>query len=181
MKLVEPIRDINKLNEILVALRKSGYRNYLLGLIGFNTGLRISDIRLLTAGDMRGRNGYKIIQKKTKKTKFLYLDGIKKEIDLWIENLSDDDFLFPSRKDRNLPITRVQAYRIISKAAEECGLTNIGTHSLRKTFGYHYYNRTKNIALLMQIFGHTSEAVTLRYIGINQDVEKESLEGFRLG
>ncbi|WP_252456770.1 hypothetical protein [Macrococcoides canis] len=51
----------------------------------------------------------------------------------------------------------------------------MGTHSMRKTFGYHYYKKTKDIALLMDLFNHSSQFVTLRYIGINQDVINESI------
>jgi len=41
---------------------------------------------------------------------------------------------------------------------------------MRKTFGYHYYKKTKDVALLMDLFNHSSQSVTLRYIGINQEV-----------
>jgi integrase len=46
----------------------------------------------------------------------------------------------------------------------------IGTHTLRKTFGYHFYQRTKDVAMLQQIFGHSASSITLRYIGINDDM-----------
>ncbi|MCQ9844315.1 site-specific integrase, partial [Staphylococcus aureus] len=55
------------------------------------------------------------------------------------------------------------------------GLSEIGTHSMRKTFGYHYYKQTKDVALLMAVFNHSSQYITLRYIGINQDVMNESI------
>ena len=41
---------------------------------------------------------------------------------------------------------------------------------MRKTFGYHYYKKTKDIALLQNIFNHSSSAITLRYIGITDDL-----------
>ncbi len=69
----------------------------------------------------------------------------------------------------NNPISRVQAWNIINDAAEELGIDNIGTHSLRKTFGYHQIKRGTSITLLMKMFNHSSEAITLRYIGITQD------------
>jgi len=46
---------------------------------------------------------------------------------------------------------------------------------MRKTFAYHYYKKTKDIALLMNLFNHSSQSVTLRYIGINQDVINDSI------
>ena len=58
------------------------------------------------------------------------------------------------------------AYQIIrSMGIKE----KIGTHTLRKTFGYHAYIKTKNIALIQKLLNHSSPSVTLRYIGITQD------------
>ena len=42
----------------------------------------------------------------------------------------------------------------------------IGTHTLRKTFGYHAYNNGYDITLIQKLFNHSSQSVTLRYIGI---------------
>lgn len=72
------------------------------------------------------------------------------------------------------------AYKILSGTAAEFGLGEIGTHTLRKTFGYHMYMQTKNIALLMEIFNHSSERVTLRYIGVNQDAIDKAMQKFRI-
>ncbi|MDI6508921.1 tyrosine-type recombinase/integrase, partial [Bacillus wiedmannii] len=76
------------------------------------------------------------------------------------------------------PITKVQAYRILNNCADMVGLENIGTHSMRKTFGYHYYKKTKDVAYLMTIFNHASQEVTKRYIGITQDEIDASMQGF---
>nr|WP_231690017.1 tyrosine-type recombinase/integrase [Cytobacillus solani] len=56
----------------------------------------------------------------------------------------------------------------------------MGTHTLRKTFGYHFYQKYKDVAVLQQIFNHSSPAVTMRYIGINQDIMDEAVDGFSL-
>ncbi|GEQ34220.1 hypothetical protein B795N_21020 [Marinilactibacillus psychrotolerans] len=44
-----------------------------------------------------------------------------------------------------------------------------------------YYKKTKDVATLMEIFGHSSEKITKRYIGINEDEISETLLNFRLG
>lgn len=59
-------------------------------------------------------------------------------------------------------------------------LEAVGTHTMRKTFGYHYYKRTKDVATLMEIFNHSAPSITKRYIGITQDEIDKSLEDFML-
>ena len=176
MKTVEPIRDIGKINQMISELMKSGFRDYLLFAVGIGTGFRISDILKLKVEDVKNKSHITIIEKKTKKLKeaFLYPD-LKRNIDKYIINLSDNEYLFKSQKGTNKPISRVQAYRILSKAAKAIGLDSIGTHSLRKTFGYHHYKTNKDVAVLQDLFNHSAPSVTLRYIGINKDVRDESV------
>ena len=93
--------------------------------------------------------------------------------------------MFKSKKgDR--PITRVQAYRIISRACEKAGITTkIGTHTLRKTFGYHIWHnandKEKAIVMLMVIFNHTSVSTTKKYIGIMGEEVEDVFNGLNLG
>jgi integrase len=60
------------------------------------------------------------------------------------------------------------------------GLEEIGTHTLRKTFGYHFYLETHDIGLLQELFNHSSPKITLRYIGITQDTVDNAYENFCL-
>ena len=46
------------------------------------------------------------------------------------------------------------------------GNHSIGTHTMRQMFGYTYYQATKDVATLMEIFNHSSQKTTLSYIGI---------------
>lgn len=85
-----------------------------------------------------------IREKKTgKKKRFPINAELREIINTYIKGKKDEYPLFPSRKTgRN--IDRVQAYRILNRAAAEVGLAEIGTHTLRKTFGYHFYKRYKD-------------------------------------
>ena len=81
----------------------------------------------------------------------------------------------------NNRLGRSAAYRIINGACRVVGIKeNIGTHTLRKTFGYHHYRKFKDIALLQKIFNHYSPSVTLRYIGIDQEEINKSYMNFIL-
>lgn len=72
-------------------------------------------------------------------------------------------------------------YRILYDAADFLGRDDIGTHTIRKTFGYHNYKQFKDVAISQEIFNHSAPSITMRYIGIRQDEINESLADFRLG
>ena len=66
-------------------------------------------------------------------------------------------------------------------SCKEAGLQErVGTHTMRKTFGYHHYQKFKDVAMLQKIFNHSSPQITLRYIGIEQDQIDESYSNFIL-
>lgn len=183
MELVEPIRDKNKIEEIKAVLSKSGTRDLLLFVFGINSGLRISDILPLKKSDVV-TGTVTIKEKKTGKTKQFPLNSAIQEIlKPYIETLSDDDFLFKSRQaNGKCPyMTRQQAYNIINKAAKAVGINGkIGTHTLRKTFGYWFYQQSHDVALLQDILNHAAPSITLRYIGINQDIKNQAYLNFAL-
>ena len=94
--------------------------------------------------------------------------------------MAEGEFLFKSRKGENKPITTTQAYRIMEIAAYRAGIDNVGTHTMRKTFGYWHYKQFKDVALLQEIYNHSSPSITLRYIGINQEDIDKSYQNFSL-
>lgn len=111
---------------------------------------------------------------KTGETQRFYLNKqVEETIINYLQTVEfkQSDYLFKSKKD-NLPITRQQAYRIINVAAKEAGIEgNVGTHTLRKTFGYHAYKKGVAISIIMSILQHHSKSETLRYIGIEKTEE----------
>lgn len=189
MNLVEPIRDLNKIEEMKKVLLEQGKgkRNYLIFKVGINIGLRISDIIKLKVSDIRYENGtmrddITIIEKKTNKKKvFRFNAELKDELDNYTKNMKQFEYVFKSRNGVNQPLTRVQVYRFLNEAAK---LTKIehafGTHSLRKTMGYFFYLKYKDVATLQTIFNHSSPSITLRYIGISQDEINDMYEEFSL-
>ena len=186
MNTVQPIRDREKLETLKEELKKNGTRDYMLFYTGINSGMRVSDIVKLTRDDVRNSDGsmkqhIAVIEKKTGKQKrFPLCNGLLVEMEKYTKNMKLGEYLFKSRKGNNRPITTVQAYRIISEAAKRIGLEDIGTHTMRKTFGYWHYQQYKDVAILQEIFNHSSPSVTLRYIGINQDNIDKSYINFSL-
>lgn len=173
MNSVEPIRDVKKIQEMKEALAYYGSeRDVFLFNLGINCGLRVSDMLRLKKKDIKDYT-INLREQKTRKQKKIPLYHLEEDIDRYIQFLDDEDYLFKSNKldsdGNSKSISRVQAYRILNHSAKSIGLSDIGTHSMRKTFGYHYYKKTKDVALLMDLFNHSSQSVTLIYIGINQD------------
>ncbi|RDE34161.1 site-specific integrase [Parageobacillus thermoglucosidasius] len=180
MNFVQPIRDPEKIEAIKRFLKEQNERNYMLFLIGINTGLRISDILKLKVGDVKGTH-ISIREKKTGKQKRIRITpSLKRELKRYIEGKNDDEYLIKSRNGRNKPIGRSMAYKILRKTAERFHLDEIGTHTLRKTFGYHFYQQTKDVAMLQEIFNHSSPAITLKYIGVNQESMDRAMTKFKI-
>lgn len=179
MELVQPIRDKSLIEKMKSELLRNGKRDYMIFVVGINTGLRISDILTLKVNDVKGSHII-LREEKTDKTKRINISNIRDELDNYIDGMGDNDYLFASRKGDNKPITRVQAYRILNNVAGKIGIEEVGTHTLRKTFGYHFYQKTKDVALLQELFNHSAPSVTLRYIGINQDIMDKAMDNFKL-
>ena len=184
---MEPIRDKAVINRIAEALKDdqtaAGKRRYLLYMFGLYLGRRISDLLKLKVGDVFGKDKFVIKEKKTGKQIELFITkNLKAAIKDRLSGLDTDDYIFASsRPDRitkkQKPVDRRTAYRDI-QAIKAIGNFpadyNLGTHTLRKTFGYHYYQATHDIAGLMKLFNHTKEETTLIYIGIASDEVKQT-------
>ncbi|WP_066048858.1 tyrosine-type recombinase/integrase [Robertmurraya korlensis] len=175
MEYVEAIRDTGKIKAIKKYLKDQSVRDYLLFVLGINTGLKISEILTIKWSDILNENGSikNFLEREEQKIPIYVNSKVKQAISLYLSSISYhySDYVFKSSKT-NEPITRQQAYRIINKAAKHVGIEgNIGTHSMRKTFGYHAYKKGIAIALLQKIFHHTSSSETLKYLGIKKEEE----------
>ena len=176
MEFVQPIRDLKKIETIKKMLKQQNLRDYCLFVVGINSGLRISDLLKLTVSDVIDGNKLKdrirLREKKTNKFKdFPLSDNAKSALKEYLKtrDYNENEPLFISRKNKGF-LLRQQAYKIINNVAKEVGIKEkIGTHTLRKTFGYHAYNNGYDITLIQKLFNHSSPSVTLRYIGITQD------------
>lgn len=178
MKYVEPIKNKKTIGRILTYTKKQSERNFIMLMLGFYTGLRISDILNLKVRDVYRKRHIYLKEGKTDKNK---LFPINKELKLYLDNYCKGkeqyEYLICSREGINKPITRQRAYQIVKETCEMFGLEHMGCHTLRKTFGYHHYNQYKNIALLQKIFNHSKPSITLIYIGIEQQEIDASVEG----
>ncbi|EPH92129.1 site-specific recombinase, phage integrase family [Enterococcus faecalis 06-MB-DW-09] len=179
---VKPIKDKEVLKNFASELlrNKHGQRDYTIFVFGVYTGLRISDILNLKVNDVKGKLKTDIIEKKTGKKRTLNLMQLTNQIIIYLDEEHDgqSEWLFPSPRDNTKHLATHQFYKIMQKTAESLNLDYIGTHSLRKTFGYSYYKKTKDLTSLMKILNHSYQSVTLRYIGIEEEELQSSLDNF---
>ncbi len=179
MQYVQPIRDKKTIQRMKAILKSRSYRDYALFTLGINSGLRVSDLLNLKVSDVLDDKGkikdrITLREKKTGKAKDFPVGATaKKALQEYLgntKNLDKEGYLFPSRKKGNGSISRVQAYRILNEAARLAGLEErIGTHTLRKTFGYHAYRMGLDLSVIQKLMNHSSPGITLAYIGITQD------------
>lgn len=177
---VFPIKSKRDYNKFIKALKPG--RDRWLAQLGTAFGLRISDLLLLKIGELRGQKSITLREKKRKKKRVITFSPSVLKIVSQLKG-DDDDYIFASRKGGK-PITRVQAYRILSDAAKQAGIYekigSIGTHSLRKTFGYRLYENGVDITRIMSMLNHSSERETLKYIGITADEISEAYESIEV-
>ncbi|MDO5307318.1 MAG: tyrosine-type recombinase/integrase [bacterium] len=179
MSTVEPIKNISDLRKIEKLLAKN-MRDLILFDLGINCGLIISDILSLDIKNVKNKNNIELFEKKTGKYKKFPLNS--KMITLlydYVKNKDENEPLFKTVYNNRMD--RITAYRILKQA---CSCLNInikvGTHTLRKTFGYHFYKKFDDIVLLQKIFNHSTPNTTLRYIGLEQEEIDEKYMQFIL-
>jgi integrase len=181
MALTEPIRDPKQVMAFLGYYRKRGQlRNQVLVTVALHTALRISDVLKMQCEDVydfetgRVRKGLSLVEKKTGKRKTLVLHKtIVKALEAYLPMAKKGEPLFIN-VSTGKAISRIHAYRLIAEAANAVGVVHkVGCHSLRKTFGYHSWTSGTSPVVLMEIFNHSSYAVTKRYLGVSQDDQNE--------
>lgn len=168
MSTVEPIRKLSHIKKIEEVL-SDNKRDLLLFTVGINSGLRISDILSLNVADVKNKSHICIEEKKTGKQKRIAINAkLRSMFSEYTKDVSNDSPLFTTKfKNR---MNRISAYTIIKEACEKIGLSDrFGTHTMRKTFGYHHYKKYHDIVMLQKLFNHSSPQITLRYVGIEQD------------
>ena len=171
---VEPIRELRDIKSIKKLLGDNP-RNFCLFVLGINSNLRASDLLQLTAGqvrDLHTGDEFSLIEKKTKKERRITLNkSAAKAIQALLDtqNIADDQPLFFSQRGKVLTVPSVN--RLVKSWCRAINLKgNYGSHTLRKTFGYHQrVQLNTGVPELMVMFNHSSQKQTLDYLCIQPD------------
>jgi len=202
----EPIKDMADIIRISQYLIRNGrYRDNMLFIVGINFGLRVSDLRELRFSylineDSTFRDRCVVFEKKTrntrkrKKNRYITINtAVIEAVTLYLEhtpNVHLSDYMFRSvsgnSKNLDAPLTPMSIDRILKGIAKDLGLGNrMSTHTLRKTFAYHQMvmsgNDPRKLLLLQKMFGHSTAAQTLDYIGITSEEIDEAYRNLNLG
>lgn len=190
----EPIKNIQDIAAVSEwFLEQERYRDNMLFIVGINFGLRVSDLLSLRFShliddEFRFKTSFPILEKKTsntrkvKKNRYITInDAVVDAVTLYLEHTPGvhlSDYMFTSNsnhgKNQNKPLSRMSVHRILKEVADALGLDiMVATHTLRKTFAYHQMlisnHDPRRLLLLQKIFGHSSVAQTLDYIGITKE------------
>lgn len=200
---IKDMKDIIRISQFLISRQR--YRDNMLFIVGINFGLRVSDLRTLRFthlinDDCTFRDSFAILEKKTrntrkyKKNRYITINtAVVEAVTLYLENTPNvrlDDYLFRSEsnngKNENSPLSKQAIDQMLKGIARDLGLGNrMATHSLRKTFAYHQMvmsgNDPRKLLLLQKMFGHSTSAQTLDYIGITGEEIEDAYRKLNLG
>ncbi|MFR0560852.1 site-specific integrase [Limosilactobacillus mucosae] len=195
-QIVLPIKDDEALKQVQDTLLnnfKSGRRNYTIFQVGKATLLRVSDVLRLKQADVFDDYGAIkqhafIKDKKTGKQNTLYLKPVMMDLVMYQQWLKRNgyegttEWLFPSTTRPQKHIDERQFYNVMAKVGYLLDINYLGTHTMRKTGAYRVYVQSNyNIGLVMKLLNHSSEAMTLAYLGLDQVSREHMLDKIDFG
>jgi integrase len=176
---VEPITELKDIRLIKKTLHENP-RDLCLFMVGINTNLRASDLCRITVEmveNLKVGDDLVLYEKKTGKERRITLnkdcvDSIQRLIHSLKPSLTDNSQLFRGRQG---DIDTKGVNYLVKKWTRNINLKGrFGSHTLRKTFGYHMRVQNKvSIPILMTIFNHNTQKQTLDYLCVQPDELKE--------
>jgi len=191
MKGCRPLTD-QEVNRVLESFDgKYAVRDKALFVLGVKSGFRISELLSLQRRDVcqAGRLVDRVtvcrrnMKKKVEGRTILLHPEAKAALGVWLEQLradgymTADAFVFQSRKGRNRPISRVQAWRVLNRVYEVNEMTGqLGTHSMRKTFADRVYEHLgHDLAKTQRALGHRNINSTVQYLSFREEEIDEAI------
>ena len=186
---VLPIKDTNTLHEVEETLLhnfKFGRRNYAIFKLGLVTMLRVSDLLSLRRNEVFNdddsiKSQAFTVDQKTQKHNILYLKPAIYDLSIYIKWLNEHDpeskWLFPSSQHHDQHVSIKQYYKVLKQVGDLLGIDYLGTHTMRKTGAYRVYVQSHyDIALVMELLNHSSQKMTLKYLGLDQVSKEKKLD-----
>lgn len=181
---VDPIRnpeDIERIRNLL----KDRLRDLCIFDVGINTNLRAGDLLSIKVGQVRylkPGDCLELREQKTRKKRVVFINArsyhsiqallnSKK-----MKHSKNDEYIFKSRiGGGKLRVNSLNS--IIKKIGKDLNIkSNLGCHTLRKTWAVQlYFNQGVSLAHIMKFMNHSSERISLQYLGITPQSEIDIL------
>ena len=195
---IKDIKDVERCKEFLKKradeappkYKKSYAKDLLLFKIGINVGLRASDLlkiqweHVFKPGTKKFNKYFTLKEKKTGKTRETYInDSFRAAIKEYLTYVPDtklEGYIFTNRQGEQLSDESIN--KLMKLLQNMLGSEfPFSTHTLRKTFAYHLYiNSGKDLGLTQKILNHSSSYVTLKYIGLESEVQEKAYNNLNL-
>ncbi len=133
----------------------------------YSSGIRVSEISVLSLDDINIKEGFLKVSGKGKKERIVPIgskavDAIKSYLAERITLKSNDNFLFLNRNGSRLTDRGIR--RIVVKYARMIGISGkIGPHLLRHTFATHLLQSGADLRVIQELLGHSSLSTTQKY------------------
>ena len=193
-QIVLPVKDqqVQRLIEqTLLNGSKAGRRNYTIWRVGVKTMLRVSDVLNLRKADVFNPDGTVVSELrttdiKTGKVNRPFIAKAALELERYHDWLDEQgivsEWLFPSLEDHNKAISTKMFYKVMRQTGDLLNVPYLGTHSMRKTGAYQAYEQSgHDIAFVMMLLNHSSQAMTLKYLGLDRETLNEKMAGLDFG
>ena len=191
MNLVEAVRTPEQRTQLEAQLLDAGQIYFDLWKVGVNLALRISDLLTITMADVKSLDSdapalHLVEQKTDKKRKIVVNNAALKIMQRRLADNPKHKYLFQSdavnlSRHTKKAINRRSVCRVFEKAGQRIApKVQLGTHSMRKTRGYAMYDAGRSIESICKVLNHSTPAVTMRYIGIDQRDIDQSYVDFEL-
>ena len=171
-----PIKEIQVINKIKELYLKKGHiGDYLMFLLAINTGINIKTLLTLKVKDVKNKYYLTIGKDKTLPLR----DELIKVIKEYIKNKQVDEPLFCNKNGK--PIDRVTVFYKFKKICTELGLGDkYSASSWRKTFGYHYYQKYKDLTYLQWLFNQATVSDALKFINVDENLNLRYRKGIAI-
>lgn len=208
---IKDIEDINRITQYLIEQERwRDNMMFIVGInLGLRVSdlLRLRFSHMIN-DNFTFKDRFPLLEKKTrntrkvKKNRYLTINNaVVEAVTLYLEHTPGvklSDYMFRSEstggnyKEDNQenkesrPLSRSSVDRILKGIAKDLDLNcKVSTHTLRKTFAYHQMvmsgNSSRKLLVLQKMFGHSSAAQTLDYIGITRDEIEDAYRNLNLG
>ena len=169
-----PIKNVEDIERIKQKYREKGlYVDLLMFLLVINTGLKMTALFDMKVSQIKGKKYIQVAKGIT----YLLTDEIMELVSIVTKEKEMTDFVFTRRNKTKA--SRYYYYVNFKDVCAELGLYNISVDSWRRTFGYHHYQKYKDLFFLQWYFNQNTAELAMEYIDIRESLSSRFQQGLK--